>query len=262
MIDYDVEGSIDLMLFSYSRLSSFYNCKHEWYLHYIEGRQGLDNFFSQFGSYMHKILEKYEKGELDFFDLVDYYTEHFSEEIYFDAPPNNYVDIKDSYYKKGLDYLENIDLVLEKYNVLGIEKKVEFELGGFPFVGFIDLLLEDKETKEITILDHKSASIKFLKNGNVAKGDKEHVEDFKRQLYLYSIPVLEEYGRVNFLEWNLFKDRNHYRIPWNGTEFESAKEWALSTIDLQKSERDWEPKQDLFYCKYLCGMREECEYTV
>ena len=70
-----------------------------------------------------------------------------------------------------MDYLDNIDLDLDSYEILGVEKKVEFELFGKRFVGYIDLLLRDKQTDEIIIVDHKSASIKILKNGNISKSD-------------------------------------------------------------------------------------------
>ncbi len=53
-----------------------------------------NGFFGEYGSLIHKILEKYEKGELSLFELNDYYEEHFSDGVPHDAPPNKYVDIK------------------------------------------------------------------------------------------------------------------------------------------------------------------------
>ena len=49
-----------------------------------------NGFFGEYGSLIHKILEKYEKGELSLFELNDYYEEHFSEDVPHDAPPNKY----------------------------------------------------------------------------------------------------------------------------------------------------------------------------
>jgi predicted transcriptional regulator len=40
-------------------------------------------------------------------------------------------------------------------------------------IGFIDLLLKDKDGN-IIVLDHKSASLKFKKNGEVSKSDAQH----------------------------------------------------------------------------------------
>ena len=146
---------------------------------------------------MHKILEKYEKGELSLFELNQYYEDHFDDEIPHDAPPNKFVDIRQSYYEKGIEYLNEIDLMIDDYDILGVEMKVEFEISGKKFVGYIDLLVQDKKTKEVIIIDHKSASIKILKNGSVSKKDQEHFLAFKRQLYLYSIPVIAMFGSVS-----------------------------------------------------------------
>ena len=186
------------------------------------------------------------------------YEDEFNEVIVHDAPPNQYTDIRQAYFDKGLAFFDNIDLQLEKYDVLGVEKEVRFQLGGKDFIGFIDLLLRDKATGQITILDHKSASLKFKKNGEVSKTDFQHFLEFKRQLYLYSIPVIEEYGKVDFLEWNLFKDQKSIRIPWKSKEFEEAKQWAIDTIKKIEDEKEWSPAPDYYYCHYLCSQRNNC----
>lgn len=249
------------MTWSFSRLNSFYNCPYEWYLHYIDCNNSESGFFGEYGSFIHKILEKYEKGELSLFDLNQYYEDNFHNEIPHDAPPNKYVDIKQSYYDKGYEYLSNIDLDLDAYNILGVEKKVEFEILDKPFIGFIDLLLQDKNTGEITILDHKSASIKILKSGKISKSDQDHFLEFKHQLYLYSIPIIKEYGSVSKLKWNMFKDQKWIEISWDKFEYDDAIQWAENTIKLIEDEKEWRCKQDYYYCNYLCGQRNNaCEY--
>ena len=190
---------LDTMQWSFSRLNSYYQCPYEWRLHYVECNKSENGFFGEYGSLIHKILEKYEKGELSLFELNEYYEEHFNKDVPHDAPPNKYVNIRQSYYDKGVDYFNNIDLDLERYEVLGVELKVEFKINGKDFVGYIDLLVQDKENGEIIIIDHKSASIKILKNGKISKSDQQHFLEFKRQLYLYSIPIIEKYGIVSKL---------------------------------------------------------------
>lgn len=251
------------MVWSFSRLNAFYTCPYEWYLHYIECNPGINNFFGEFGSFMHKILEMYEKEELSIFEISQYYEENFATEVPSDAPPNRYVDIKQSYFEKGLDYLDNIDLVLDDYNVLGVEKQIKFKIADYEMIGFIDLLLQNKADDKITILDHKSASLKFKKNGQISKSDLSHFLEFKRQLYLYSIPIIEEYGHVDYLEWNMFKDKRHIQIPWNQSEYDEAINWACDTVKLIEQEKLWLPNPDYYYCNYLCGQRENaCEYKV
>jgi len=252
---------LDTMKWSFSRLNSFYQCNYEWKLHYIECNKSLEGFFGQFGSFMHKILEMYAKEEISLFELSQYYEDNFSSEVTCDAPPNGYVDIKESYYNKGMEYLDNIDLILDNYEILGVEKEVKFKIGNYDMIGYIDLLLKDKETGKIIILDHKSASIKILKSGKISKSDQQHFLEFQRQLYLYSKAVIEEYGHADYLEWNMFKDRNHIKIEWTQEGYDEAIKWAEDTIHLIENEENWFPNPDYYYCNYLCGQRENaCEY--
>lgn len=258
------------MVWSFSRLNSYYNCPYEWYQNYINYEEKRDNAMAQFGSFIHKILELYAKKELSIFQLSDYYIDHFDENITEFFPPNKYIDMREKYYQAGLNYLDNIDLKLEKYDILGVEKRVDFEIEGYKFVGYIDLLLKNKQTNQIIILDHKSANITFLKDGSISKKDRNHFEDFKRQLYLYSKPVFEQYGYVDVLKWNLFKTQNFIEIPWIWSEYNEAEKWALNTIELIKKESDWGINPELikaqidgkyppFYCMNLCSMRSKCE---
>jgi len=254
---------IDQFTWSFSRLNSFYNCKYAWFLQYIECNKSANSFFSQFGTLVHKILEKYVKGELSIFEISQYYEDNFDKYVTEPAPPNQYVDLRESYYEKGLDYLNNIDLILDDYEILGVEKEVKFKIKDYDFVGFIDLLLKDKKTGEITILDHKSASIKLTKKG-VSKTDIDKFQEFKRQLYLYAKPVLEEYGRVDYLKWNLFKLKDYITIPFNQDEYNEAFQWAEDTIKLIENEIMWLPdNSNRFFCNFLCGQRNNaCEYKL
>lgn len=261
----DNDFLLTTMQFSFSRIN--YTCLYEFFLHYIQCNKGIESFYGQGGSFAHSILEKYAKGELGLFDLAPYYVDHFDEAVTMDAPYNKYKDLREDYFLKCLAYFENIEELPEQYEILGIEKEVHFEINGHPFVGYIDLLLRDKNTGEIIILDHKSGSLKLLKNGQVSKSKKEqeHFLEFKRQLYLYSIAVIEEYGRVDKLCWNLFKDGNVLTIPWKQDEFDEAKTWAAEQITYlyDRNDDDWPPLEnagDDYYCQNLCGMREICEH--
>lgn len=257
----ELDFLLDTMTWSFSRLNSFYNCPYEFFLHYIQCNKSENGFFGEYGTLIHTILEKYAKGELSLFELNQYYEEHFNECIPHNAPPNKCVDIRQSYYDKGMEYLDNIDLYLENYEILGVEKKVNFKIKDKDFVGYIDLLVRDKETNEIIIIDHKSASIKILKNGSISKPDRRHFLEFKRQLYLYSIPIIKEYGSVSKLKWNMFKEQKWIEVSWKQEEYDEAVQWAEDTLELIERETLWLPNPDYYYCHYLCGQRNNaCEY--
>ena len=255
------EFIISNMQWSFSKLNSYYTCPYEWHEKYIMCQRGENGFFGEYGSCCHDILERYAKGEISLFEISQAYEEQFMKTVVHDAPPNKYVDIKQSYFEKGLDYFDNIDLDLDEYEILGVEKEVHFKIGDKEFVGFIDLLLKEKETGKIIILDHKSASIKILKNGKVSKSDEAHVREFIRQLCLYAIPTIEEYGKVDELWWNLFKEKKWLKIPWTQEDQDEAIEWAKNTIQLIEQDNDFACNPDFYYCWYLCSQRNNaCPY--
>ncbi len=256
----EVRFIIDTMLWSFSRVNSYdSNCKYGWYLQYIEHKGGAPGFFGAFGSLCHEILEKYFKGELDIFELSQYYINHFHEVVYMKAPPNNYVDLKENYYNKGLEYFDNFDF--PDLEILGVEKRVEFEIEGYPFIGYIDLLTRDKNDGKLILIDHKSASIKTTVSGAIAKKDQHHFLEFQRQQYLYSKAVMEEYGEgtIKALKWNMFKDHDWLGCEWTQHGYQEALDWAINTIHQIENEDEWAMKDQVdFFCNYLCDGREAC----
>lgn len=74
------------MTWSYSRISSFEDCPYRWYLKYLRGLRGGRRFFSDYGSFMHKTIEKYLTGSLPKSELVPYYLTNFAQEVRPPAP--------------------------------------------------------------------------------------------------------------------------------------------------------------------------------
>lgn len=252
---------IDNMEWSFSRLNSYHNCGKEWYENYILENEKTNNAFGQFGGYCHTIIEKYLKGELELFDLADYYVEHYAENVTMNFPSNKYVDLGEKAYNQGYEYFESgVDFDLDKYEVLGVEEEIHLTVDKYKIIGFIDALFRNKETGEITILDHKSSSFKFLKNGEVSSTNKEQMDHYIKQEYLYSKAIIEKYGRCDKLAWNFFKTQDWYEIPWIKKDYENTLKWVLDTIHTIEEERNWKPRVDMFYCNNLCSQRYGCEY--
>lgn len=250
---------VDNFTWSFSRLESFYQCPLAWRRTYIDCEPKCSNAFAEYGSCCHKILEEYEKGQLDIFDLSGEYEKRFQNEIVTDFPPNKYTDLRESYHEKGQRYFDEIDLPIDEMEILGVEEKVNFELGGKPFVGFIDLRYRDKDGKLI-FMDHKSANITFTKKGTVAKSSADKMKKYKYQQYLYTIPFVEAGENVDYLEWNFFNNQKIYRIPWDPVEYKEANDWALETIKLIEKEELWLPNSEWYFCINLCDHRDYCEY--
>ena len=252
---------ISMMVWSFSRLNSYYHCPFEWKRKYILGQYGIGSAMAQYGGYIHKILEKYLIGEIGYFELPMYYEKYYADNVTMDFPRNKYTDLASKYYQAGLDYFNNFDWDLDGYDILGVEKKIEFEYQGYKFIGFIDLLLRDKNDGKLIILDHKSTILKRLKNGDISKTDKPHFEEFRKQLLIYSHQVMQEYGEdsVKTLRWNMFRDGTFIEVPWTREEYEEAMKWAIDTIHLIEEDTRWLPDNgNFFYCHNLCSQRESC----
>ena len=251
----EIRKKIDNMTWSFSRVSSFGSCGYEWYIKYLEKQEKENSYYGALGGFGHKVLEKFLKGELDIFDAASYWEDHYAEEVPYDAPPNKYVDIKQKDYDLILEYFQDVNFDFNKYDILGVELETEFKVGDYNFVGYIDLLIRDKETNEIIIVDHKSSSFKYLKNGGVSKGNQEQYEKYKKQLYLYSIPVYEKFGAYpSKLKWNMFKDHRWLEIDFNKEDFEKTKEWVIDQIHNIENELLYLPNTDNdWYCRYLCA---------
>lgn len=252
---------LDNMTWSFSRLNSFCICKYEWYLQYIEGLTGENNFYAEFGSFCHKILEKYENGELGLFELADYFDEHFDECITTDVYGKD-SSSREKYKRLGKEYFENIDLDLEKYEVLGIEKKCDFEVEGYKFTGYIDLLLKDKSDDGLILIDHKSSEYPIGKRGNMLKSEKDKFEQYKKQLYLYCLQVYKDYHVFpKKIGWNYFKSRQWLFLDFDKKELDNAVQWALGTIGEINQTDFFPPNPDFYYCHNLCRFRNSyCEY--
>ena len=144
---------IDDMVWSYSRIKAFEDCPYRWYLKYIKKFHGKDMFFSSYGTFMHKLIELYHKGEKTPRQIVDMYLQDFKTEVVGRAPNRK---VFSSYFTGGLQYLKALQPF--PYGMVGVEKKVDFVVNGIPFVGYIDFLGE--KDGDLYVVDNKSRILK------------------------------------------------------------------------------------------------------
>ena len=249
---------LDRAYWSYSRLSAFKQCPRMYELTYAKRLDGISNFFAEFGSFVHKIYEMYERKELRRNQLLAYYKAHWDENVVTPAPYSEWVDFAASWHAKGCLAMKSPPS-LREYEILGVEEIVQFKVAGEDAVGFIDLLLRRKKDGAIIIADHKSGkSVKILRNGKVSKTDAARFAGYRHQLYLYSIPVIEKYGRVDSLAWNFFNDGTTYSIPWQKEECDEAMAWAEGLKNAITKSKSWPRAENAFFCSYLCGQRKRC----
>jgi RecB family exonuclease len=235
--------------YSYSKLTSFYECPYAFYRNYQKHERGESNLFASYGILVHSILERYAKGELNLEDLVDEFTSSF--EMSINEPIIMFgKDLTDSYFDKGVTFFSNFN-GFWGLTPLESEYKFEIELGDNTFVGIIDLVAED-DKGNIIIIDHKSSS----------KFSKKDLKSKSKQLYLYSKAIYDKYGKFPKELWfNHFKNDYREKIEFDKAFYEDTIQWALDTIEAIEACMDFNPNNnDKFYCGYLCDYRNSCEY--
>ena len=249
---------LDSMVWSFSRIHLYETCPFAFYLKYIERRDGISNFFADNGTAMHTVCEEFLKKKLSLDDIAARYVELF-EEIDSDISPT----IRENTFNKCLDYLSVFEPNFEeKYETVGVELKCDFMVGEKKFTGYIDLLLKDKTTGELILVDHKSADHFLKKNGTVLKNQEENFRNYKHQMYLYSKEVFEKFGAFPAkIVWHHFKDNGQLTIiDFNEKDYKESLEWANDTIEQIYQDDFFEEKQEFMMCSRLCDFRENCEY--
>lgn len=247
--------------YSFSKLKCFFECKYYYYLHYFDscGMIPQSHGTSEFGSYMHKILEKYGNGSLDIYDLLPYYVDHYDENIVSDftlrMSETFSKDMGGKYYQNGYDFLRDFNGF--DFQIIDTEKQFELEYKGkFRLNGQIDVVA--KKDDELIIVDYKS-------KGNW-KNKKERYE-YEKQLYIYSWAVKNIYGEYpKKMAFFMFRLNKWSWIDFDIERLNEVMQWVESTVDEIESEIDFLPITQIdgekfnFYCNNFCDFRNQCKY--
>ena len=245
-----VNNDASLEKYSFSKLSSFHTCKYGFKLKYIDHLEGEGNCFSSYGLLMHSLLERYAKGEFEIWDLAGIFDWEFDTAIPEEFPPNEFCDLRKTYYEQGLEYLKNFQ-GYDKFDVLGVEEEFSIPIDDWLFNGIVDLIYIDEDGR-LVICDHKSKA-KFK--------SREEQKKYTRQLYLYAYFVHQKYGRYpDILKFNMFRKQNEVVVPFVKAEFDEAIEWARQTVKDIRACFDYKPTCESFFGNHLCNHREYCEY--
>lgn len=250
---------------SFSKLKCYEDCPYAYYLGYHLDDDDRENFgyikegnyYAENGSLVHSILERYFKGEISIDDMPEIYLEEYDDICYKVSQST-----MDKTFEACMEYFTEEDFSwLDGWEIVGVELKVEMEVRGYHWIGFIDLLLKNKETGELWIVDHKSSDYPFKRDGTVAAKSKEHFESYKIQMYLYANAVKKLYGKYpTLISWNHFKKNKRATIPFVESEYKKAMTWFIRTVHKIEKEEKFEPKKSYIHCGQLCDFRNCCEY--
>ena len=245
---------IEGMTWSYSRLHSFEQCQYGWFLRYIHGTEKEEKFYASYGTFIHKLIELYYRGIFTALELKDAFVPGFSGNVIGTRPSDSIVT---KYIAAGIRYFKNFRPV--PFHVLEVEKKIRFEIDRIPMVAIIDILGE--ENGELVIVDNKSRDLKPRSHRGKPTAQDRTLDEMLRQLYIYAGAVKSEYGKFpSALCFNCFKTGVFIREPFQKERYDEAVRWAKERIEEIKSEEDFNPNPEYFFCKFLCDVSYDCIY--
>ena len=183
------------------------------------------------------------------FELADAYEAEYDEAVkhYFPPFPKG---LAGRYYDEGLQYFRSFDGFGDDMEILSVEDKFELDIRGSWFVGIADLVLRDRSTGDITVIDHKSKSMNSMK-----KAQYENT----RQLYTYAAYVKERLGAFpTLLRFNMFRYGVNIDEPFSRDRYAETMDWIERTIAEIKAEKEWKVSSSSYFCRFICSTRLYC----
>lgn len=236
--------------YSYSQLNTFHDCPYAWSRLYLDHVPRSANFFAEYGTIIHSVLEEFAKGELQRDALRDVFEWRFDTEIVETPPYNKYVELGPKYRQQGLDFFENFE-GFDGLEIIGVEQHFKLDFDSYFLQGFIDLVYRNRDGKLIC-RDWKSGS----------KWTKRDIAEHAKQLYLYSAYCLEAYGQYpDQMEFFHFREGNKKSIiPFKEEDYWAARRWADEMAEAIANSWCYEHHEDQFFCDNLCSCRSVCEF--
>lgn len=255
MADISYAPLIEGMTWSYSRIKTYEDCPYRWFLKYIRFPHfhGDGLFFAEYGKFLHELIAGYYSGEQNAAQTQLLYLEKFKDRVR-GRPPT--ATVFQNYFSDGARYLR--DIRPPPYPILAVEKQLSFHVSQYPFTGFIDFLGDDSG---LVVGDHKSRKFKPRSGRSPpTKGDLE-LDDYLRQLYLYSVAIESIYGSPpKRLCINAFRSGLMIDEPYREEAKDEACDWAKQKIEEITTKQEFDAAPEYFKCRYLCEMHHLCEY--
>jgi hypothetical protein len=204
-VQYETQKSV-----SYSQLSIFSNCPHQWGLRYRDGHKVYTpSIHAVFGTALHTTIQHYltlfyneSVAAADRLDLNSLLKESLRNEYLASKEKNNNIDFSNSlelneFYNDGVNIIKYIKTKKAKYfskrgwHLVGVELPLSLQpnksLNNIMFIGFLDLVLYHEDTNTVKIIDIKTSTRGW--------GDKEKKDEVKQtQLILYKKLFAEQYN--------------------------------------------------------------------
>ena len=253
---------IDGIRFSYSSTSTFTTCPWSFKLAYIDVVPRQNNFFAEYGTLIHECFERFFTDRLESYELSQYYIDNFDQVVVTPAPPTP-EGMRERYKAQGLEFFNNFNFQKEKYDVLLVEDKINFERENIMLVAKPDLVLRDKETGKTGLWDYKTATpYRIDKRSGNEIADTDKIKGYHKQMYLYTYALREHKGiPIDYISLWYPRLNRIEQIPWNSTDEKDVMNELDKTIkNISKEEIFPYNNTSTYFCENLCGVRAFCEY--
>ncbi len=240
---------------SFSKIASYLQCPRSFYLTYIEEERddALPSFYGQVGTWCHKLLEEYAKDKIPSFSLAEEFANGYETNVTM-SPPKFPKNIWQNTYDQCLAYFEQFDGFGDEWEVISVEDKFVIKLDNkFDVSGIADLVLRNKNTGAIRIVDHKTKSQSSLS---------KEINLYRKQLYLYAHWSHERFGQwPQDVCFNMIRTQKMIIEPFSLEEHDKAMQWFVDTIQqIQIADifEDWDCKISKFFCQNICDVSLAC----
>ena len=255
---------IENIRFSYSSVNTFDTCAYSFKMTYIDKMPRANNFFGEYGTFVHECMEKYFLDELEPFELSAYYRNNYNERVVTSAPPYP-VGMADRYFNEGAEFFDSFSFDKENYEIVQVEGTLDFALpvtDGI-FTGRPDLVMRNRETGKLGLFDFKTSRPFWNdKFSGALKTDKKKMEGYHTQMFVYTYGLRKQYG-MNIDEITLWFTRPSrlVTIPWDSAKEKEAIDHIESVIKRIKNENEFPyNNKSKYFCDNLCSVRQFCEY--
>ena len=255
MSSFDFE--LENIRYSFSSLTTFDTCNYAFKLTYIDIEKRIDNFFAQYGSLIHHVLETYWRGNVEKSEMVETFETAYAEFVTLSPPPFP-EGMEANYYRDALKFLSEFSYNRDDYEVIEIESEHKFDYNGIKFITRPDIIIREKSTGQILLLDFKTS--KPVK-GKKQVWDEKKMKGYRKQTVLYAHFFKQETGihidKIRLLFVRLDKE---FEMEVTETEVIETLNWLQNTVQFIKWEEDFEPNIDPYFCNNICSVRQACIY--
>lgn len=237
----------ELIILSKSKINTYKKCPRQYKYIYVDNMESEPNEYMQLGLDVHSIAENIGKQLQK--------VENITEEDILKAFEDNYVesDFDISQHMTNLyEFFVNL-CVVDKYKIISTEEKIANEDEGIR--GIVDLVIEDPNTGDLTVIDYKSSKSK-------------PITDFRFELCFYKNLVEHKYPGKTVVSACIFFTKDGKYRGFNFTEDQSKgayvteedykyvfvyKDWICDKI----SKKIFPPKKS-FFCNF-CSFEAQCD---